>query len=129
MICKFWLVAELECEGDDKLEERLAQALEHPTAREALAEAVSAEVRLRLATPDEIPCYELLEPPAARRDEGSPESGATGTVETAAAMAQKVRDAVAETGVFVTSHMDELIGSLEQDVLEYLHDVAEGAGE
>ena len=102
----------------------------------ASAEEIEAAVKAaRLYPADQlgagpgIPCDELLEPPAARRDEGPPESGATGTVEMAAAMVQKVRDAVAETGVFVTSHMDELIGSLEQDVLEYLHDAAEGAGE
>lgn len=51
---KFWLVAELECAGGDELEERLAKALEHSTAREALAEAMGAEVRLRLATLDDM---------------------------------------------------------------------------
>jgi hypothetical protein len=40
-------------------------------------------------------------------------------------MGKKLRDAVAQTGVFVTSHMDELIGLLEAGVSEYLEDAAE----
>lgn len=65
---------------------------------------------------------ELLEPPAPLRDERPRESAAA---ETAAAMSQRGRDAVVETGVFVVSQMDELIGSLEQDALERLQNAAE----
>lgn len=73
----------------------------------------------------EIPGDVPLEPPAPLQGEGPAENDAGDAAERAAVMGNKVRDAVVETGVFVTSHMDELIASLEQDVLEYLQDAAE----
>lgn len=61
-------------------------------------------------------------PPGGEQSRQDDAGGAAGT---AAAMARKVRDAISETGVFVTSHMDELIALLEQAVAEHLQDAAE----
>jgi hypothetical protein len=53
------------------------------------------------------------------------EPGEASPEQAVAELGEKLRDAVAETGVFVTSHMDELIGLLEESVSEYLQDAAD----
>lgn len=53
------------------------------------------------------------------------EPGEANGEQAVAELGRKLRDAVAETGVFVTSHMDELIGLLEAAVSEYLQDAAD----
>ena len=45
--------------------------------------------------------------------------------ESTASVAEKIREVVSDTGVFVTDHMDELIGLLETAVMESLREQAD----
>lgn len=53
------------------------------------------------------------------------EPGKTSPEQAVAEMGKRLRYAVAQTGVFVTSHMEELISLLEESVSEYLQDAAD----
>jgi len=110
-----WYVLDVDipaCTSEDKIAEAAGEALKRILEKGHVRAAFWGVYRYPDGTVREM-LAGIMEP-----GEASPEQAV-------AKMSKKLRDAVAQTGVFVTSHMEELIGLVEESVSEYLQDAAD----